>query len=154
MSGTTPSQPSARQDLVGGLLTVALGVFALVTAVSYPMGSLLRMGPGFFPSGIAALIILLGLGLIAAAMRPRPQQASPGIQLRSVLMIGLGVLLFALLLERAGLVPATFALVLISSLAEPRWRPLRATVLAVAMTVLVYLIFIVILQIPVAAVRL
>jgi len=145
---------SARQDLIGGLLSVALGVFALVTASSYPMGTLLRMGPGFFPSTIAVLIILLGFALIGAALRSRPNQSSVNIRFRPVLMIGLGIVLFALLLERAGLIPATLALVLVSSLAEPRWQPGRALLLALAMTALVYVIFIIVLQIPVAAVSL
>ena len=147
-------EPTARQDLIGGLLSVALGTFALVTASDYPMGTLLRMGPGLFPSVIAALIVLLGLALIAAAFRSRPSRSSGAISLRPVLMIGTGVVLFAVMLERWGLVPATLALVLVSSLAEPRWRPLRAAALAIAVTALVYVIFIVVLQIPVSALSL
>jgi Tripartite tricarboxylate transporter TctB family len=147
-------EPTARQDLIGGLLSVALGAFALVTASDYPMGTLLRMGPGLFPSVIAVLIVLLGLALIGAAFRSRPSQRSGPITLRPVVMIGTGVMLFAVMLERWGLIPATLALVLVSSLAEPRWRPVRAAVLAITVTALVYAIFIVVLQIPVAAVSL
>jgi hypothetical protein len=154
MSDTSKSGPTLRQDLIGGLLSVALGVFALVLAASYPMGSLLRMGPGFFPTTIAVLIVLLGLALIGIAFRSRSEMATVNIRLRSVLAIEFGILLFALLLERAGLIPATLTLVLVSSLAEPRWRPGRAAVLALAMTALVYVIFIMVLQIPVEAVRL
>ncbi len=156
MNDASRSESSARQDFVGGCLSVAFGLFALLTASSYPMGSLLRMGPGFFPSTIAGLIILLGFALIGALFysRPIPSQSSENIRFRPVLMIGLGIALFALLLERTGLIPATLALVLVSSLAEPRWRPRRAGLLALAMAVLVYVIFIIVLQIPVAAVRL
>jgi putative tricarboxylic transport membrane protein len=152
MNDAAKSEPTALQDLIGGLLSIALGVFALVTASSYPMGSLLRMGPGFFPGALAGLIILLGFALIGAALRSRSNQPNVDIRLRSVVTIGLGIVLFAELLERAGLIPATLALVLVSSLAEPRWRPRRAIALALAMTALVYVIFIVVLQIPVAAV--
>jgi Tripartite tricarboxylate transporter TctB family len=154
MSDTSKLGPSVRQDLIGGVLSVALGVFALYMASSYPMGSLLRMGPGLFPCTVAVLIVMLGLALIGAAFRSRSEAAGVNIQLRSVLAIGLGIVLFALLLERAGLIPATLTLVLVSSLAEPRWRPGRAVALAFAMTALVYVIFIVVLQIPVAAVSL
>lgn len=154
MSTVSRAQTSSLQDLVAGLLSIALGLSALVAASRYPMGTVLRMGPGFFPSAIAALIILLGLVLIGAAFRSRPRRPNATLRIRPVLMIGLGVLVFALLLERAGLIPATLALVLLSSLAEPQWRPWRAAVLAVAMTALVYVIFILVLQIPVAAVSL
>ncbi len=154
MSEAAPSRPTFVQDLVGGILAVAFGAFALFEASDYPMGSLLRMGPGFFPCAVAALIVLLGLLLIGAAFRSRPTAADFGFRLRPVAAISAGITIFALLLERAGLVPATLALVLVSSLAEPRWRPLRAGILAVAVTVLVYIVFIVVLQIPVAAVSL
>ena len=156
MNDASRSEPSTRQDFIGGCLSVALGLFALLTASSYPMGSLLRMGPGFFPSTIAVLIVLLGCALIGASFysKPMPKQSNANIRFRPVLMIGLGIVLFALLLERTGLIPATLALVLVSSLAEPRWRPRRAAMLALAMAVLVYVIFIIVLQIPVAAVRL
>lgn len=154
MMDASDSGPSKGQDLIGGLLSVGLGVFALVKASHYPMGSLLRMGPGFFPSTIAVLIILLGLALIGASVRPRPEGRRLDVRFRSVATISIGIVLFSLLIERAGLIPATLVLVLASSLAQPRWRPLRAAFLAVALTILVYVVFIVILQIPVPAMSL
>ncbi len=154
MAPDSNAAPSAAQNLIGGLLTVALGVFVLAMAWHYPMGSLLRMGPGFFPSVIAVLIVLLGLALTASALHAHWGPASIRIQWRSVLAVAAGVILFAVSLERAGLVPATLLLVLVSSLAEPNWRPRRAAILAVVVTALVYFLFVTVLQIPVAAVSL
>jgi len=154
MALDSSAAPSAAQNLIGGLLTVALGVAVLATAWHYPMGSLLRMGPGFFPCVIAALIVLLGLALTASGLRAPSGAASIKIRWRSALAVATGVVLFALSLERAGLVPATLLLVLVSSLAEPGWRPRRAAILAVVVTALVYLLFVTVLQIPVAAVSL
>jgi hypothetical protein len=154
MNDNSQSIPSARQNLIGGALSVAFGIFVLVIASSYPMGSPLRMGPGFFPCVVAVLIVLLGLTLMLNGLRSHPTVSSTPVQWRSILAISLGVLLFAVSLERLGLVPATLMLVLVSSLAAPRWRPWRAAVLAVAVTALVYLVFVIVLQIPVAAVRL
>jgi hypothetical protein len=154
MNENERSEPSARQTLIGGCLAVVLGVAALAIASRYPLGSLLRMGPGLFPCLVAALIAALGLVLIIRALVSPSTAPSATIAWRSLLAIGLGIALFALLLERAGLVPATLALVLASSLAQPQWRPRRAAVLAVAVTALVYLLFVVALQIPVAAVNL
>jgi len=149
MSEAPELGPSARQDLIGGVAAVAFGAAVLAEAWHYPMGSLLRMGPGFFPSGIAALIVALGIVLILGSMRPRQQSVTLDFRLRSVVTIGLGIALFALLLERAGLVVATPILVLVSSLAARPWRPRRAAMLALAMTALVYAIFILVLQLPI-----
>ncbi|HEX3503979.1 MAG TPA: tripartite tricarboxylate transporter TctB family protein [Xanthobacteraceae bacterium] len=154
MSEIAKSPPSAAQNLIGGSLAVAFGIAVLAVASHYPMGSLLRMGPGFFPCVIAVLIVLLGLALVISGLRSRAGASSIKIQWRSVLAIALGVILFAVSLERAGLVPATLMLVLVSSLAEPNWRPHRVAVLAVVVTALVYLLFVTVLQIPVSAVSL
>ncbi|HTO60334.1 MAG TPA: tripartite tricarboxylate transporter TctB family protein [Bradyrhizobium sp.] len=155
MSEGAEQGPSSRQDLIGGLLSVALGLSAFIEAAHYPIGSLLRMGPGFFPCGIAAIITLLGLMLIISSFRSRPvDRSAQVIRFRSVAAIGLGVALFALLIERAGLIPATLVLLVVSSFAQQRWDPRRIAYLSVAITALVYLIFIVVLQIPVAAVKL
>jgi hypothetical protein len=154
MNESERSEPSAWQALIGGCLAIGLGISALAVASRYPLGSLLRMGPGLFPCLVAALIALLGLMLIASGLRSSPMASSATIAWRSLLAVGFGIALFALLLERAGLVPATLALVLTSSLAQPHWRPRRAVILAVTVTALVYLLFVVVLQIPVAAVNL
>jgi hypothetical protein len=154
MAGAPEHPPSPRQDLVGGLLAVALGAYAIAEASQYPMGSLLRMGPGFFPCTIAAVIIILGLVLVANALRRRPAGQAVDVRFRSVLAISAGIALFTLLLERAGLIPATAALILVSSLAAPHWRVRRTLLLALGVTALVYLIFILVLQVPVPALKL
>jgi hypothetical protein len=145
--------PSPRQDLIGGLLAVALGLYVLAESFQYPMGSMLRMGPGFFPCVVATIIVLLGLALTASSFRARPKTGGGEIRLRSVFAIGFGIVLFALLLERVGLIPATLTLVMVSSLAEPRWRPRRAAMLALAMTTFIYVLFILVLHVPITALK-
>jgi hypothetical protein len=96
---------------------------------------------------------LLGLALIAASFRARPKSGGGEVRLRSVFAIGLGIVLFALLLERVGLIPATLTLVMVSSLAESRWQPRRAAVLALAMTTFIYVLFILVLHVPISALK-
>jgi hypothetical protein len=61
--------------------------------------------------------------------------------------------LFAVLLERAGLIPAAAALVFVSTLAEPVWRPKRAFILTAALVALVYIVFVLILRMSFVVVR-
>jgi len=152
-AGATHSVSSARQDLIGGVLAIAFGAFILDKALGYPLGSALRMGPGFFPVVLAALIVVLGVALALGALRRRPQPPRPDIRLRPVVTISLAIVLFGLMIERYGLAPATVALVLISSLAGSRPRPWRALIVAAVTTAAVYVIFIVILQMPFAVAR-
>ena len=139
---------SARQDLIGGLLSIGFGSFVLYHASGYPMGSALRMGPEFFPALLAGLIIILGAALTLHGFRVKIARSQAPIKLRPIAAIAAAVAIFALTLERFGLAPATIALVVISSLAAPHWRPARTAVLALAMSAAVYVIFIAILQMP------
>jgi hypothetical protein len=140
------------RNLIAAVLTILVGALALVEAAGYPMGTLLRMGPGYFPTVLGVLMIAFGAVLLVQSFRAEPAAPSNFV-LRPVLMIPLGVILFAVLLERWGLAPAIIALVVVSSLSEPQIRPLRALALAAGMSALVYVVFILILRLPFAIVR-
>lgn len=153
MSENSNTGPSTQQDLIAGLLTIAFALLILFEASHYSFGTLFRMGPGLFPIGLAGLIFILGVALALQSLRRRKAGHAVEIRLRPVVMIGAGVILFALLFERFGIAPATLALVLVSTLAEPQWRPWRALAVAVTMTLFVYVVFILILQMPFAVIR-
>lgn len=150
--GDSRTLPSARQDLIGGVLAIAFGVFVLDRALGYPMGSPLRMGPGLFPTVLSGSIVILGAALALHGLRRRPTTAA-AFQLRPVIMIATAIVLFALLIERHGIVPASMSLVLVSALGAPRFHPWRSLLVAAATTGAIYLIFIVILQMPFTVAR-
>lgn len=128
------------QDLIGGVLLIALGVFVAVIAQErYAMGALNRIGPGAYPLGLGVLLAALGLFIAVPAWRRTG--TFPQVEWRTAGLVLLGILLFALLLNRAGLVVASLVTVVVASLAdrESTW-PFRI-VLAVCVTVLTVLIF-------------
>jgi hypothetical protein len=135
------------RNLIAALLTIATGAGALLEAARYPMGTLRRMGPGYFPDVLGVLLIGFGAILLLQAFRAQPPPTEPFV-LRPVLAIPLGILLFALLLERFGLGPAVLALVGVSLLAEPVFRLRRALALAAATSALTYVLFILVLRLP------
>ncbi|MEQ4539088.1 MAG: tripartite tricarboxylate transporter TctB family protein [Billgrantia sp.] len=51
-------------DLYSGALFTAIGLGAMITARNYPMGSIDRMGPGFFPMVLGAIMAVLGIVLV------------------------------------------------------------------------------------------
>jgi hypothetical protein len=127
-------------ELVGGLLTAAIGVFAVAQGAAYTLGSLTRIGPGFFPAVVGAAMIVLGFAIVLEGLRAdAPPIEKPAIL--SLLAVLGGIAAFALLIERAGLVPAAAALVMISSLASPRPRLLPILALAAAVSAFSVLVF-------------
>ncbi len=52
------------KDFWSGALFVAVGVGAIVLGSKYTLGSVARMGPGYFPRLIGILLVVLG-GMLA-----------------------------------------------------------------------------------------
>ena len=64
-----PSGVLSNKDFWGGLMLVAIGATAMALGRDYPFGSALRMGPGYFPMVLGALLILFGLSIMATGLR-------------------------------------------------------------------------------------
>lgn len=133
-----------RRDLHDLGWGAALALTGLAVAgyawVSYDMGSLRRMGPGFFPVTLG--LLLAGLGaLIAIPAMGRPGQSRPFAWPETIAVVA-ALLVFGLLLDRLGVLLTTALTVLIASSVAPRgglgWR----LVLSVAVTALVWLVFV------------
>jgi hypothetical protein len=131
------------RDLIAGGVLAAFGVFvALYATHHYDIGTPSSMGPGFFPVALGWL--LAGLGAVIALMSLRKTVQvlhPPPVSLRALLAIAAAILVFSLLVERLGLVPATVALTFVAVFAERpvRWR--RTLLLAGGLSLLSWLVF-------------
>ncbi|BBH68815.1 membrane protein [Actinoplanes sp. OR16] len=127
--------------LAGGIFTVIGGAF-VAGSLSHDRGTLLRMGPGFFPLVVGVIVAVLGL----AIMFQNSGVAFGAIPWRAVILIVAAVGFFGYFVRRLGFVPTSFVTALLTALAEPRWvaaRPVRALVVAAGLTVAATLIFVV-----------
>ena len=138
-------------DVIGGSLLVVVGLYFSIQAGEYDLGTLRRMGPGFFPRALG--IFLVALGLLIAALAAYRDGELPKPRLRPFAAILGGILAFALSVEWVGMVPATFLLVGISAFAEPDVRRVPTLILAVVLSVIAVVIFSHGLSIPLPAVR-
>src|SRR4051794_16044253 len=62
------------KDFWAGMLFIAIGAFAVIVALNYPMGTAARMGPGYFPRALGTLLIILGAVSLFRGLR---QQGTP-----------------------------------------------------------------------------
>jgi len=140
----TGSRWNAR-DLIAGLIVLGAGLYYLSESMSHSFGTMARLGPGMFPFGLGVLMCGLGVAIILVDGRaPRPaeeQSGGPVIAWRAILFLPAAVLVFALVIQRFGLAPATFLAVIISTLADPAVRPIMALILSVAITLVCVLVF-------------
>jgi len=128
--------PAAR---LLSLAIVAFGAYVAYEGAGMNVGTLRRIGPGFFPILLGTAIALLGAATLFERPEPRRDE---GFALRPLLCVSLAILAFALLVRSAGLVPATLALVALVSLGQSRVAPGAALLTGLGLCLLGYLVFI------------
>jgi hypothetical protein len=106
------------KDLLAGLMFCAFGIGAAVIAHGYSLGTLNRMGSGFFPTAIGVGLTVLGAAIaIRALLKPETSEPIAALDIRPIFFISLAILLFGWLVEDFGLVLALAALVVVARLA-------------------------------------
>jgi putative tricarboxylic transport membrane protein len=135
------------KDFWSGIIYIFIGSSAVIIARDYGMGFALRMGPGYFPTMLGALLILIGgISLVRAFLvegAPIGAFAFKGI----VTVIG-ATILFGLIVREAGLAIALPLLAIVSALGSTRFRWLPTLAMAGALTVFCIYVFIKGLGIP------
>lgn len=127
-------------DLLGGGALAALGVaVAAYAGAHYDIGTLRRMGPGFLPVGLGALLAVFG-AMIALPALARSGKAVT-IAWRETLCVLGAILIFGLGMNLLGLVPATILSVLLASAAAPQEGVVWRLVLAGVISALTWSIF-------------
>lgn len=132
---------SCPQDIIAGLFFLVIGLAGVWNSFSYPLGTALQMGPGYFPALVFGILAALGLAILLKGLLT----AGPGIQgwawWPATVILG-GLVLFAVLAPVLGFVLSCMLLVIIATLAVPG-MPLRTRLgLAVVLTCFCWLIFI------------
>jgi hypothetical protein len=144
---TRESTRRTAKDVLAGLTFVGFGLAFALGALSYPVGSAARMGPGFFPLLVGALLAVLG---VLVAVRPGGLDADSEpltrLQWRGLVLIPVAIIVFGLTVRGVGLIPSLFVTVLLAALASRETRPVGAVLLAVGLTIVSVLIFIVALR--------
>ena len=128
------------KDFFAGLLYIAFGSAAVAIGRGYALGTAARMGPGYFPVLVGALLVVVGLVVAARGVTAKSERLKR-LAIGPVALVLAAVLLFAVTIEKLGLVIALLAVVVVGYLANARWRPLELVLLAGVLTAASVLIF-------------
>lgn len=111
-----------RQDVGGGLIIVAVALFAYWQSSDLAVGTLGGMGPGMLPRALSVLLGLLGVGLVASALF-EPGMRLYRFSLRGPIFVFGAMIAFGLAVRPLGLVAAGPLAIVISAFAsdEVRW---------------------------------
>ncbi len=132
-----------RKDFLGGGLMLLLGLGAAFQASHYELGSLRRMGPGYFPLALGVILAVTGLLIMLASLRSVAAVAAVRVrpEWRGWFCICAGVASFAVIGRYGGLLPATFVSVFLAALGDRKNTPAAAGALAAAMTLVCLIVF-------------
>jgi hypothetical protein len=129
-----------------------LGVGAAVTGSGYKFGTLARMGPGFMPVVLGVVLAFIGVLIAGTALgstEPDDQTFLPqNPQWFGWFCILAGPVLFIVLGQYGGMIPAVFACVFVSALGDKTATYKSSFVLACGVTVFGVLLFHYLLNIP------
>ena len=143
----------SQKDFLSGLMFTCVGMAFAIGATNYNVGSGARMGPGYFPLVLGILLAIGGGIVMLGALSSGPRDGAPVGKIAwkpLILVIGAN-LVFGLLLgglptlgvPAMGLMVAIYALVVVASIAGPRFSVKSALFLATILAVGSYLTFII-----------
>ena len=141
-----PQVRRALKDILAGGIFVVLGAAFAIISLSYEIGSPGAMGPGYFPLVLG--IVLVGLGILVIVKGFIAGEGEPigDVEWRAVILIGVALLFFGITIRGLGVVGALFGTSLLAALARSQTSIREALIIAVALTALSVVIFVVALQ--------
>lgn len=136
------------KDFISGLIFIGLGLGFVLIAQDYKMGTATRMGPAYFPTILAAILTLIGLGLALRALF-REGEGVKSVAWKQTLLVLVGTVLFGVLVRNAGLIAALLAYVGITATASAYFHWKATVLLAAGLTIFCVVIFIKALGLPI-----
>jgi putative Ca2+/H+ antiporter (TMEM165/GDT1 family) len=144
-----------KRDFYAGGLMILLGLGIALKGVTYRLGTPMHMGPGFFPTSLGVLLVLVGIAIAAPAFIP----AEDGSEREESILpehpewlawacILLSPVFFILFGRYFGMIPGTFACVFIAALGDRNKTWISTIILAGVVTVFGVILFSYFLQIP------
>jgi len=146
----TVSEPSnsrigrlfGHPDRLSGAVLSLLAVVALIEAAPLPYGTVRAPDAGFFPKTLAALLLFFGLGIVLNSFLTKAHAVQFTTRSWQVAIAAAAFIAYALVLQKAGFVIATIALMLLvmRGLGGMGWK--QSLLITVPGVVLSYIAFV------------
>ncbi len=108
-----------RQNLWAGAVLILFGVGVIAAGSSLPYGTATRMGSGFMPFWLAIMAIVFGGVILLRVLTEGERVSIPLRELRPAVFVTTAIIAFALLVEGAGFLIASFTAAVTATLASP-----------------------------------
>lgn len=137
----------SQEDFWAGVMFIGFGVLAIVISQDYPMGSAMRMGPGYFPTYIGAIMVILGTIISALAFR-FPGGKVGKFAWKPMVVLAVAFCTFAWGIDHIGFIPSLAIMIFLSALAGREFRLKEVVILMAVLIVGCWALFIKGLELP------
>ncbi|HSF22141.1 MAG TPA: tripartite tricarboxylate transporter TctB family protein [Burkholderiales bacterium] len=124
-----------NKDLWAGLMYIGTGAIGMWIARDYPFGSALRMGPGYFPTVLGGIMIAMGIYVLVLGLRKDHEKIVGNWSIRALIILPVATVVFGLLMEHAGFIPAMLALIPVSALAGREFKWIEVVPLTIGLLI-------------------
>lgn len=123
------------EDFWSGLMFVAFGIAAMYMSRNYPMGSALRMGPGYFPTWLGGIMTFIGAIVFGRSFYLKGEGLTAW-SFRPLLVLVFSIAFFGVCLDEIeiGFVPSLLILILGAAFAHDDVHWVEMILLAVLLT--------------------
>jgi len=136
-----------NKDFLSGLMFIAIGAGAMFIGSDYPIGSALRMGPGYFPVALGGIIFVFGVYTLVQGLIKKEKLVGAW-SVRALILLPVAFVVFGFLVDHGGFVPALVALVFISAAAGSEFSFKEVLIEIVVLTAASVGLFIYALELP------
>ncbi len=139
-----------KLHLLPALLLAILGLGVAFGGSRYQIGTLTAMGPGFMPALLGFLLVILALGVFLSEFH-KEALVTQSFSFRPMICIGSSILVWTLLVETVGFIPAGLINLLLAytALSQSSWK--KVLISSALITGLSYVLFVLLLGIPLQA---
>jgi tripartite tricarboxylate transporter TctB family protein len=124
------------QNLVRGLVLIAISLVFGLSALRYPLGDFSRAGPGLFPLMVSSLLLLIG---VVTVIKSRFVKAVPlGFNLKNIAIILLSLCGFALISKYVNMIAGIVFMVFFSSIAASTYSIARNAKVAAGLVAIAF----------------
>jgi hypothetical protein len=141
-----------NKDFWAGMMLIGIGAGAMFISRDYRFGSASRMGPGFFPILLSLILVAFGVGIMAVGLRSG-EKIQGRVSVRALILLPSSLLLFGILMELAGFIPALVALVFVAAASGREFKFTEVLLMTALLTVASVALFIWGLGLPYALIK-
>ena len=136
-----------NKDILSGLMFMLIGAGAVFVARDYPIGSALRMGPGYFPVVLGGVLFLFGVYIMVHGLIKK-EAVKGNWSVKAWIILPIAFAAFGFLVDRGGFVAALVTLIIVSAAAGHEFAWKEVMIMTAVLTVTSVALFIYALELP------